>query len=194
MTFDPKRTALLSMDLQTGIVSVYVKDEGFIPRAAGVIEQARRAGLHIIHVKVGFRPGVPEASPRNKLFAALKASPAHQQFFQGESGAIHPALKPAESDLVVTKSRVSAFAGTDLELLLRANNIETLIMFGIATSGVVLSTLLAAFDADYEIFVIKDCCADRDPELHQVLLEKFFPQRATVVNASEFQEMLQRAV
>jgi nicotinamidase-related amidase len=193
MTFDAKRAALLGMDLQTGIVSAYIKDDGFTPRAAGVIEQARRAGLLIIHVKVGFRPGVPEASPRNKLFAALKASPAHQQFFQGESGAIHPALAPAATDLVVTKSRVSAFAGTDLELLLRANNIETLIMFGIATSGVVLSTLLTAFDADYEIFVIKDCCADRDPELHQVLLEKFFPQRANVVNASEFQKMLQQA-
>jgi nicotinamidase-related amidase len=190
MTFDPKRSALLSTDLQTGIVSVYVKDEGFVPRAAGVIEQARRAGITIIHVKVGFRPGVPEASPRNKLFAALKASPAHQQFFQGESGTIHPALKPAETDLVITKSRVSAFAGTDLEILLRANNIQTLILFGVATSGVVLSTLLAAFDADYEIFVIKDCCADRDPEIHQILVEKFFPQRASVMNASDFQKML----
>lgn len=178
------------MDLQTGIVSVYIKDEGFVPRAAGVIEQARRAGITIIHVKVGFRPGLPEVNPRNKLFANLKASPAHQQFFQGESGAIHPGLKPAETDLVVSKSRVSAFAGTDLELLLRANNIQTLILFGVATSGVVLSTVLAAFDADYEIFVIKDCCADRDPEIHQILVEKFFPQRANVMNASEFQKML----
>ena len=193
MTFDPKRTALLSMDLQTGIVSVYIKDEGFIPRAAGVIEHARRAGITIIHVKVGFRPGLPEVSPHNKLFANLKASPAHQQLFQGENGAIHPLLKPAAIDLVVTKSRVSAFAGTDLELLLRANDIQTLIMFGVATSGVVLSTLLAAFDADYEIFVIKDCCADRDPEIHQILVERFFPQRAHVITAIEFQKMLQPA-
>lgn len=192
MTFDPKRAALLSMDLQAGIVSVYVKDDAFIPSVAAVIERARRAGITIIHVKVGFRPGLPEVNTRNKLFAAVKASPARQQFFQGESGAIHPALKPAETDLVVTKSRVNAFAGTDLDLLLRANNIEALIMFGIATSGVVLSTLLAAFDADYEIYVIKDCCADRDPELHQVLVEKFFPLRATVMSASEFQEMLQQ--
>jgi nicotinamidase-related amidase len=193
MAFDPKQTALLSMDLQTGIVSVYIKEEGFIPRVAGIIEQARRAGITIIHVKVGFRPGLPEVNPRNKFFANLKASPAHQQLFQGESGAVHPALKPACDDLVITKSRVSAFAGTDLDLLLRAKNIQTLILFGVATSGVVLSTLLAAFDADYEIVVIKDCCADRDPETHQILVEKFFPQRATVVTAGELQKMLQPA-
>jgi nicotinamidase-related amidase len=163
VSLDPKRSAVLSMDLQAGVVSVYVKDEGFIPRVAGVIARARQAGLPIVHVKVGFRPNVPEASPRNRFLSGVKASPRHQQFFQGESGAIHPALTPATSDLVVTKNRVSAFAGTDLDLLLRAHDIDTLIMFGVATSGVVLSTLLVAFDADYDLVVIKDCCADLDP-------------------------------
>jgi nicotinamidase-related amidase len=190
MALDPERSALLSMDLQTGIVSVYVKDDELLARAASLIAQGRSAGLTIIHVKVGFRPDVPEASPRNRFLSAVKASPRHQQFFQGESGAIHQALSPAADDLVVTKSRVSAFAGTDLELLLRAHDITTLVMFGVATSGVVLSTLLAAFDADYEIIVIKDCCADLDAELHSVLFEKFFPRLATVVTAAEFHEML----
>jgi nicotinamidase-related amidase len=188
--FDPKRSAVLSMDLQSGVVSAYVKDEGFIPRVAGVLDEARRAGLLIVHVKVGFRPNVPEASPRNRFLSSVKASPRHQEFFQGESGAFHPALIPQANDLVVTKSRVSAFAGTDLDLLLRAHDIETLVMFGVATSGVVLSTLLAAFDADYDLFVIRDCCADRDAELHQTLLDKQFPRLATVVSASEFQKVL----
>jgi nicotinamidase-related amidase len=191
--FNPKRSAVLSMDLQAGVVSVYVKDEEFIPRVAGVIEQARRAGLLIVHVSVGFRPNLPEASPRNRFLSAIKASPRHQQFFQGESGAIHPALTPAASDLVVTKSRVGAFAGTDLDLLLRAHDIDTLVMFGVATSGVVLSTLLVAFDADYNLFVIKDCCTDLDAELHETLVEKHFPRAATVLNASEFLEILQQA-
>lgn len=190
MALDPKRSALLSMDLQAGIVSVYVKDDALVPRAASVLERARRAGMMIVHIKVGFRPNVPEASPRNRFLSAVKASTRHQQFFQGESGAIHPALTPAASDLVVTKSRVSAFAGTDLEFLLRAHDIQNLVMFGIATSGVVLSTLLTAFDADYEVLVVKDCCADSDADLHRMLLEKFFPRLATVVTATEFQDML----
>ena len=190
MPFDPKRTALLSMDLQAGVVHVYVKDTEFIPRTTGVIAQARQAGMMIVHVKVGFRPDVPEASPRNRFLTMVKASPQHQEFFQGKSGAIHPALTPADGDLVVTKTRVSAFAGTDLDLLLRAHDIQTLVMFGIAMSGVVLATFETAFDADYEIFVIKDCCADMDAELHQALLDKHFARMGTVIAASEFQKML----
>src|SRR2546430_4430990 len=116
IAFDPERSAVLSMDLQTGVVSVYVKDEAFIPRVAAVLDRARRAGLLVVHVKVGFRPNVPEASPRNVFLSAVKASDRHQRFFQGDSGAIHPAIAPAGDDLVVTKTRVSAFAGTDLDL------------------------------------------------------------------------------
>jgi nicotinamidase-related amidase len=85
--------------------------------------------------------------------------------------------------VVVTKHRVSAFAGTDLEMVLRAGGTETLVLAGLATSGVVLSTLRHAADADYRIVVVEDCCADRDPEVHRVLMEKVFPRQATVVRA-----------
>jgi nicotinamidase-related amidase len=180
---DAARSAMLSMDLQAGIVSVYVKDAGLIPRAARVLHQARRAHVPIVHVRVGFRPGVPEASPRNLFLSAIKASLPHQRFFQGESGAIHPGVAPDEGDLVVTKSRVSAFAGTDLDLLLRANDIHTLMVFGIATSGVVLSTVLQGADMDYRMVVIKDCCVDLDPDLHTCLVEKVLPRQAAVVSA-----------
>ena len=91
----------------------------------------------------------------------------------------------------MTKHRVSAFAGTDLKMLLRAKEIQTLVLFGIATSGVVLSTLLDACDADYRLVVIADCCADLDPELHEVLLKRLFVQRASVVTAREFAHALQ---
>ncbi len=85
---------------------------------------------------------------------------------------------------------MSAFAGTDLEMILRANDIETLIVFGIATSGVVLSTVRHASDADYRLVVIKDCCADMDAEVHACLIDKVFPRQATVLSASEFLEEL----
>jgi nicotinamidase-related amidase len=180
---DPTHSAALSMDYQSGIVSAYVKDEALIPRVAQVLRQARQLGMPIVHVNVGFRRNVPEASPRNMFLSAVKASVPHQRFFQNESGAIHPGIGPEESDLVVTKSRVSAFAGTDLDLLLRANDIHTLVLFGIATSGVVLSTVLDAADMDYRLFVVKDCCADLDPDLHTCLVYKVFQRQATVISA-----------
>ena len=88
--------------------------------------------------------------------------------------------------MVVTKRRISAFAGSDLAVLLRANDIRHLVLCGIATSGVVLSTLREAADRDYTITVLSDLCADRDPEVHRVLLEKIFPRQARVVTWAEW--------
>ena len=193
-SFDIARAALLAMDCQTGIVSIYAKPEAeFLERASRVLGAARMAGMPVIHVQVGFRAGLPEVSSRNKLFAAIKSSPQHQKLFEGAAGAIHPALAPEASDIVITKHRVSAFSGTDLEMLLRAKEIETVVLFGIATSGVVLSTLLDASDADYKLVVISDCCADLDAELHAALVKRLFPHRAEVVTAAEFLEALQLA-
>lgn len=190
-SLDPLHSALLSMDLQSGIVSIYApKDEGLVARAGTVLQHGRRAGLKVIHVKVGFRPGVPEIHSRNILLGAIKASPQHQQFFLGASGSIHAAVAPEEGDVVVTKSRVNAFAGTDLELLLRASDLNTLVLFGIATSGVVLATMLHAADADFRLFIINDCCADLDDTVHSCLMDKVFPRHATVLSSNEFLELL----
>jgi nicotinamidase-related amidase len=191
-SFDVTRTAVLAMDCQHGIVSTYAKPpEEFAGRAASVLRGARSSGLLVIHVQVGFRPGMPEISERNAAFSALRSNPQLQQLFEGPAGAIHPALGPEPGDIVVTKHRVSAFAGTDLAMILRARGIETLVLFGLATSGVVLATLLEASDADFRLAVIGDCCGDLDPELHDALLTRLFPRRAEVLSAAEFQSALQ---
>jgi len=187
---DRTRAAVLSLDMQAGVISVYVKDAQLVARAADILRTARQAGVRVVHVKVAFRPGVPEASPRNTFLSAVKASEPHQRFFQGESGAIDPRLAPQEGDLVVTKSRVSAFAGTDLDLLLRANDIHTLIMFGIATGGAVLFTALHATDADYRVVIVKDCCADLDQAVHTCLIETILPRQATVASAGDVMQAL----
>jgi nicotinamidase-related amidase len=194
LNIDASRTALLSMDLQTAIVAIYTKSEPeFLPRVARVLKVARERNLRVMHVMVGFRPGLPEVSPSNQLFGAIKSSPQWQQIFEGAAGAIHADVAPQADEVVITKHRISAFAGTDLDMILRANEIDTLILLGIATSGVVLSTLLHASDADYRLFVVKDCCTDQDPEVHACLTEKLFPRRATVLTASDFAEILQSA-
>src|SRR5215831_3122372 len=183
----PAHTALLSMDCQTGIVSLYAKDDKdvFLTRAASALNHARSKGMMVIHVQVGFRPGLPEVSSRNLLFGSIKSSPLHQKLFQGPSGAIPATIAPKEGEITVTKHRVSAFTGTDLAMILRANDIDTLVLFGIATSGVVLSTLVEATDADFRLAVIKDCCADLDSNVHDCLVNRFFPSRAAVLTVRE---------
>jgi len=186
-SFDPQRTAVLSMDLHNSIVSQYARDaEGLMARVAAVQGRARTLGLRVMHVRVGFRPGLPEISNRNLLGASIRNNPKHAQAFTGEAGAIHRAGAPLGDEVVITKHRVSAFPGTDLEMILRANDIETLVLFGIATSGVVLATFLDAFDLDFRVAVIHDCCVDLNPEVHACLVEKVFPRYGTVLSAGEF--------
>jgi nicotinamidase-related amidase len=178
------RTALLIMDLQQGIVERYASDHGYLPRLAGAAAAARAAGIQVIYVTVRFRPGYPEISERNAGFAVIagtgrftEADPATQ---------IHPGIAPAPDDVIVTKRRVSAFTGSDLDVLLRAGGIDSLVLAGIATSGVVLSTLRQAADLDYRLTVLADGCLDADPEVHRVLTEKVFPRQAVVTGVADW--------
>jgi nicotinamidase-related amidase len=189
---DPKRTALLVMDYQSDILArLGDKAAPAVERVAGLCAAARAAHLPIIYVVVAFRPGYPEMSPRNP---ALSVVARDGRLLLGSPGtAVADAVRPAEGDVVVVKHRVSAFAGTDLEMVLRARGIDALILCGISTSGVVLSTVRHAADADYQMFVVKDCCVDADDEVHRVLTEKLFIRQATVVTASAVIEALPRA-
>lgn len=182
LSLDPKTSALLVMDFQTAVVEMIATgNEALLARTSKVIESARKAGLRVIYVVVGFRAGYPEVSLRNQSFAPIRES---GRFAEGSAGTeVHPAVAPKSGEVVVTKHRVSAFAGTDLDMILRANSIETLVLAGIATSGVILSTVRHAADTDYRIVVVEDCCADRDPEVHRVLMEKVFARQTTVVKA-----------
>ena len=67
--------------------------------------------------------------------------------------------------------------------MLRSKGIDTLILFGISTSGQVLSAVRTAVDLDYKIYVVADCCADKDPEVQRILLERILPMPSTVVTS-----------
>ena len=177
-------TVLLVMDVQRGVVERFAEDPGYLQRLAGAITAARGAGVPVVYVTIGFRPGHPEISARNRTFSALAAAGGYTE---GSAAAeIHPAVAPRPGDLVVTKRRVSAFTGSDLDVLLRGLGAGTLVLTGIATSGVVLSTLRQAADLDYRLAVLSDACLDADPEVHRVLTGKVFPRQAEVSTVAQW--------
>jgi nicotinamidase-related amidase len=176
---DAPAVALLVMDFQQGIVDRF-DDPGVLEAATRAVAAARAHDLAVIYVRVGFRPGYPEVSPANRSFSTLAATGADYTE-AGPATALHPALTPQPGEVVVVKRRVSAFTGSDLEVLLRAGGITTLVLAGLSTSGVVLSTLREAADRDYRLVVLADACGDGDPEVHRVLTEKVFPRQAEVL-------------
>lgn len=190
--FIPAKSALLLMDFQNAIVGM-LGDAGpaLLERAGRARAAARAAGMAVMHVRVAFTDADYAAvSPRNKSFAALGKS----RFLTdgSEPAAIHHAFAPAADEEVFTKKRVGAFSTTNLASRLAARGIDTLVLAGIATSGVVLSTLRDAADHDYRLFVLADCCADQDAEVHRVLTEKVFPRQADVTALNDFVGFLAR--
>ncbi len=187
---NPSSTAVLFMDFQNGILArVPDQAEAVLQRARLVLGSARDAGAFIAHVTVAFRAGYPEASQRNLSFSSIKAT--GRMLLGAPETQISEALAPRESEPLVVKHRVGAFSGTELELLLRSREVETLVLLGVATSGVVLSTVRHAADADYRIVVVSDGCADADPEVHRVLMGKVFPRQATIATCDEIVHALQ---
>lgn len=183
---DPARTALLVMDVQHGIVE-RLGSESLLARLMEATTAARKSNVRVIYVKVGFREGYPEISERSPTFARVAET---ESFIEGRSSEIHAAIAPQQGDIVVTKRRVSAFSGSDLDVLLRARGIDALVLSGIATSGVVLSTLRQAADLDLALAVLSDGCADADEEVHRVLLGKVFPRQAQVLTVAEWRAAL----
>ena len=175
--------ALLLMDFQAGVVDRLGSAE-VIATARAALDAARGHGLPVVYIRVAFRDGTPEVSSRNKSFSALAAQ--GRASAMGSMGVDDPgtqvveALSPVAGDVVVVKRRVSAFTGSDLEVVLRALEVDQLVLAGIATSGVVLSTVREAADRDYRLTVLADACADQDDEVHRVLTEKVFPRQAEV--------------
>jgi len=178
------RTALLVMDMQLGILSRLPQNSDLIAKVAGAIKCARKNNIMVIFVRLGFQKNMPEINPSNKSFAPLKKNLSNADldtFMQ-----IHPDLGVEETDIIVNKKRISAFSGSDLEIILRSQDIYNLVLAGIATSGIVLSTVREAFDKDYQLTVLSDCCLDADEEVHRFLIEKIFPRQAEVLNIKDW--------
>jgi nicotinamidase-related amidase len=176
--------ALLLMDIQNGILERVGAGDPYLDQVVVTQERAEQAELLVVLVRVAFGLGYPEVSARNKSFAALASRP--DMVLGDPAVEPHARLVRGNGEVVVTKKRISAFAGSDLELVLRSHDVTSLVLAGISTSGVVLSTVREAADRDYELTVLENLCLDADEEVHRVLTGKVFPRQATVLAAADW--------
>jgi nicotinamidase-related amidase len=184
LTLDPQQTALLVMDFQPAILGRLDDSEALLSAAAEAIDIVRDEGGHVGYVRVAFDDSDYEAMPpTNKTFAPIAAG--RLMHHEAPETAVHERVAPQPGDIVVRKTRVGAFSTTDLDQQLRERGITTLILAGISTSGVVLSTVRDAADRDYELFVLSDASGDPDADVHAMLTEKVFPRQGHVITTDE---------
>jgi nicotinamidase-related amidase len=188
-TIDPATTALLVMDYQQGIVAMIEDPEPLLDRAADAIARMRAHGGRVGYVRVAFTDADLAAFPPTSGMGARVSAGPEALRDDAPATAIHERVAPQEGDIIVRKTRVGAFSTTDLDQQLRDRGIDALILAGISTSGVVLSTLRDAFDRDYRLFVLADATADRDADVHACLMEKVFPRQAEVITVADLDQI-----
>ncbi|MFB6944499.1 cysteine hydrolase family protein [Streptomyces sp. NPDC056237] len=189
---DPARTALLVMDYQPAMLALLPEGgdrEALLGRVEGAIADVRANGGTIAYVRVGFTEADWDAIPAaNKSFAPVARH--RVMHHEDPAAAVHERLAPQDGDITVRKIRHGGLSTTDLDQRLRERGITTLVVSGISTSGVVLSTVIDAADRDYRLYVLSDGVADPDTEVHDVLLHRVFPARAHIIDTAELHTLL----
>lgn len=176
----PSKTALLLMDFQVALAASCPSADRAAVQAAAAAKLARQSGLPTLHGRVAFRGAGIDVSPRNQLLSGAAESGAFS--FGAPTADYCAGLEPADDAISFEKRRVGSFAGSDLDVILRSLGADTLVLAGLFTSGVVLSTLREAADRDYRLIVLSDACADPDEEVHAMLMQKVFPAQADVLD------------
>ena len=189
-TIDPRRAALLVMDYQNGVVDMLDETDDLLSRAADAIATVRGADGQIGYVRVAFEDADLEAFPPTSGMGKRVGASGLALRNDSPTTAVHERVAPEPGDIIVRKVRVGAFSTTDLDEQLRARGVDTLILAGISTSGVMLSTVRDASDRDYRVIVLADATADPQPDVHEFLTERIFPRQGDVITVADLDGLL----
>jgi len=185
VTIDPKRTALLSLDLQHDNITATpgIKDKRILENTAQLLEAARRRGLRVIHITASVRRDYLDMPRASALWIKLRES---KTLIMGTPGAeIHSLVAPRPDELVINKSCVDPFLTTNLGQALVNFDVNTLILVGLWTNYVVEATARHAADMGYQVIVVSDCCASNNDQNHEFAMTRILPTIATVASLDE---------
>jgi ureidoacrylate peracid hydrolase len=197
---DPAHSAVVIVDMQNdfchrdgyyGTLDIDMTDiEAAVVAMAPVVDAARAAGIPVIWIQQTLLEEALADSPA-WLRRRTRGTMAPEWTLQGQWGAaISEPLAPAPGEPVVEKHRSSAFRGTNLDLILRSRDIETVVIGGVVTQGCVESTARDATFHDYYVVMLRDCVATVDSELHAASMKcqstrYDFTDSATVISSWE---------
>ena len=179
------QTALVVMHYQTDILGLFPSvAPALLANTRTLCDAARGKGVSVCFANLRFSPGYPEVSALNKNGQGIKQLGL---FIDDQPS---PELGRQDNEPLIIAHRASVFFGTDLEVRLSAQGIDSLIMVGIASTGVVLSSVAYASDADFRLYTVKDCCYDPDQVVHDHLFSTAFDSRTTVLSLADALRLL----
>lgn len=193
---EPGRTALVVIDMQVdfaapeGVIGQMGVDLTSVAPALAAAERltqaARAAGVSVIFVGLFTSPRTDSPMWRERM-ARRGGDPDLESALcrAGQAGSDFYGPRPAEGELVIEKTRYSAFIGTDLEQRLRARGIDTLVLCGLTTECCIDCTARDAFHRDFHVFVPGDACAAYEADVHEAALKIMGLNFAILTTSSE---------
>lgn len=184
---DPKRIALVVIDLQKGIVAAPTQPHPaaqVVANAAKVANACRARGAYVVLVHVG-----PSPDGKDALHPITDPQPPRPPPSPGWDEFV-PEVGPKPGDHIVRKRQWGAFYGTDLDLQLRRRGIDTILLCGISTNYGVESTARDAYERGYNQIFIEDACSGRAAEDHAFPFRVIFPRIGVVRNTEDVMRAL----
>ncbi len=190
LMLDPRRCAFLAMDFQHDILAVtpQYRKKHLLETVMRVLDAARHTSATIVYITVSFRDDYADAPAHSPLFQAEKVRGVMKVGSPG--AAICEELTPQRGDLVINKHGVDPFNSTHLANVLRARDVETLVLMGVWTNYVVEATARTGADSGYRIIVVTDGCASDTEDHHQFFVNQILPMLGTAATASDVIEAL----
>ena len=191
MDLNPKRTAILSLDVQNDLVfgTKGVLESGMTDRMTALVEAGRISGTEVIHITASVRADFRDIPKDSPLWIGVRQQ--NSMIFGSEGAQLHECIAPLPSELVLNKTCVDPFLTTNLGQALINADVNTLILFGLWTNYVVEATARHASDIGYRVFIVSDCCAGNDADNHKWAMERILPTLAYVTTSPEVIAALQ---
>jgi nicotinamidase-related amidase len=194
---DPSTTALLVFDM----LETYrpeIERSGALPYAVDLIDSCRAAGVTVCFARADHRSDgadytrvVADTDRNFTPWTDARPQPTRPGDIPPGGYLALAEFKQGEDDIDVPKHRWSAFYGTALDLTLRVQQIETLLVIGGSTHVGVASTVYAARDLDYQVMVVRDACTGHE-EQRNFFLDIVFPRMVQVRTVEQVKELLNR--
>jgi nicotinamidase-related amidase len=181
LELNPKKTALVVIDLQAGIVGRQTAPHTpaeVIEKSAQLAKKLREKGGAIVYVRVNMADFL--ILPVDAPFRDPKAPPPPP-----EASELVPEAGFQQGDILITKRHWGAFAGTELEQVLKQRGVDTVVLTGISTNAGVESTARHGTGLGFAFVVVEDACSSIDAESHRFAFEKTFPRLARVRSTDE---------
>jgi biuret amidohydrolase len=172
-----QKAALVIMHYQVDVFAILFGEQPspLLDQCNALLRQWRVTGRPVFLPNFFLGKNYDHASADNRLISSIVPTGKFRSALPMKGLAVE------QGDVFYECPRASVFHGTTLDADLRARGVKTLVMAGISTTGVVLSSVTWASDADYDVRLVRDCCYDPDTVAHEALFRTGFGGRVQVV-------------